>query len=174
MIKNRKNESHTFGEFNRLFQDPKMLITLTGFASKKFKIAEASTERMMSSYFIYHGMNRLETCAMILREFVNPSKKIGKKRIRVAGNMPLIHMVIGISQELGMDEFKDLFPLRLHAVMESSSWYLKDGGICIIDEDGNGDSFTQKEFADVIEEFDSNLAEIIEEWVRRNSKREMP
>ena len=42
-MKNRMDETQTFGEFSGIFQDPKKLITLTGFVSKKFKVHDAST-----------------------------------------------------------------------------------------------------------------------------------
>ncbi len=172
IIKNRKEETQTFDDFNNVFQDPKKLITMTGFVLKKFNIDEISTSRMMSKFFIFHGLNRLETCACVLREFVNPSKKIGKKRIKVTQNTPLRQLVLGVSQELGMAEFEVLFPLQLHAIAQSGTWYFKNDGISFIDEDGNGNSITQKDFTELIGKFDSNFSEIIEEWKRRNAKQE--
>ena len=81
-------------------------------------------------------------------------------------------MVLGISQELGMAEFEALFPLRLYAIAKNGSWYFKNDGLSFIDADGNGDSLTQKDFAQLIGEFDSNFSEMIEEWGRRNAKQE--
>lgn len=81
-------------------------------------------------------------------------------------------MVTGIAQELGMAEFEDLFPLHLYHIIENGSWYFKNDRFCFIDEHGNGDSFTQKGFADLIDEFDSNFTEIIDEWSRRNTGQE--
>ena len=48
--------------------------------------------------------------------------------------------------------------------------YFKNNGFCFIDENGNGISFTQEDFVDLMYEFDSNFIEIIDEWTRRNAK----
>ena len=170
IMKNRKEESQTFREFDDLFQDPKKLTTLTGFVSKKFKIQDASTTRLMSNYFVFHGLNYLETSTTILREFINPSKKIGKKKFKVTQNTTLRQLVVGLSQELGMAEFEEIFPNHFHAILGGSAWYFKNNGFCFIDEKGNGISFTQEDFVDLIKEFDSNFVEIIGEWMRRNAK----
>jgi hypothetical protein len=172
-MKNRKVEAKTFGEFDDVFQDPKKLITLTGFVSKKFKIHDVSTTRLMSNYFIFYGLNLLDASTEILRLFINPSKKIGKKKIKVTQNTTLHQVVLGLSQELGMAEFEELFPLQLRSVLENSLWNFKNDGFCFIDEHGNGVSFTQKDFVDLINEFDSNFTELMDEWARRNSKQEL-
>ena len=169
-MKNRMDETQTFGEFSGIFQDPKKLITLTGFVSKKFKVHDASTARLISNYFIFHGLNLLETSTDILRLFINPSKKIGKKKIKATQNTTLYQLVLAISQELGMAEFEELFPLHLRSVLGKSSWYFKNDGFCFIDEHGDGVSVTQKDFIDLINEFDSNFVAIMNEWTRRNSK----
>ena len=78
IIKNRKDESKTFQDFNNIFQDPKKLTTLTGFVSKKFKIRDVSTMRLMSNYFIFYGLNFLETSTFFLKVFIIPTKNIGK------------------------------------------------------------------------------------------------
>ena len=75
IVKNRVNETKTFQDFNNLFQDPKKLVRFTGFVSKKFKISDVSTMRLMSNYFIFHGLNCLKTSTLILKEFINPTKK---------------------------------------------------------------------------------------------------
>ena len=173
IMKNRKNESNTFSEFDVLFQDPKKLITLTGFISKKFKITDVSTSRLMSSYFVFYGINLVETSAGILRLIINPSKKIGKKKIKVTQNTTLHQLVLGLSQELGMDNFIELFPLRIRSILENVPWYFKNDGFSFIDECGNGISLTQKDFTDLIAEFDSNFTEILDEWKRRNSQQNM-
>jgi len=170
IIKNRREESLTFREFDDVFQDPKKLTTLTGFVSKKFKIHDMSTLRLMSSYFVFHGLNYLDTSARILREFVNPSKKIGKKKIKVTQNTTLHQLVVGLSQELGMAEFEELFPKHFYGILSGSAWYFKNNGFSFIDENGDGVSFTQESFVDLIREFDSNFVEIIDEWMRRNAK----
>jgi ribosomal protein S18 len=171
MMKNRREESQTFCEFDDLFQDPKKLTTLTGFVSKKFNIQDASTTRLMSSYFIFHGLNYLETSTRVLKEFVNPSKKIGKKKIKATQNTTLHQLVVSLSQELGMAEFEDLFPKHFYGILGGSAWYFKNNGFSFIDEHGNGVSFTQESFVDLIKEFDSNFVEIIDEWMRRNAKK---
>ncbi len=169
-MKNRKEESQTFREFDDIFQDPKKLTTLTGFISKKFKIQDSSTMRLMSNYFVFHGLNYLDTSTNILREFINPSKKIGKKKIKVTENTTLGQLVVGLSQELGMAEFEEIFPKPFYGIMTGSAWYFKNNGLCFIDEKGNGVSFTQEDFVDLIKEFDSDFVEIIDEWIRRNAK----
>ena len=171
IIKNRREESQTFREFDDVFQDPKKLATLTGFVSKKFKIQDMSTMRLMSNYFVFHGLNYLDTSANILREFVNSTKKIGKKKIKVTQNTTLHQLVVGLSQELGMVEFEELFPKHFYGILSSSAWYFKSNGFSFIDENGNGVSFTQESFVDLIKEFDSNFVEIIDEWMRRNAKK---
>ena len=170
IVKNRKDETKTFQDFNNVFQDPKKLTTLTGFVSKKFKIHDVSTIGLMSNYFIFHGLNYLETSTLILKEFINPTKKIGKKKIKVTKNTTLHQLVLSLAQELGMAEFEELFPKHFHHVLGNSSWYFKNNGFCFIDENGNGVSFTQENFADLINEFDSDFTEIIDEWARRNAK----
>ena len=169
-MKNRREESQTFREFDDLFQDLKKLTTLTGFVSKKFKIQDASTTRLMSSYFIFHGLNYLETSTRILKEFINPSKKIGKKKFKVTQNTTLRQLVVGLSQELGMAEFEDIFPNDFYVILGGSAWYFKNNGFCFINEKGDGVSFTQEDFVGLIKEFDSNFVEIIDEWTRRNAK----
>ena len=67
IIKNCKDETRTFVEFNEVFQDPKKLTTMTGFISKKFKISDESTTRLMSNYFVFFGLNYLETRIAVLR-----------------------------------------------------------------------------------------------------------
>jgi len=170
IIKNRKEEIKTFQEFNDIFQDQKKLITLTGFVSKKFKIHDMSTRRLMSNYLIFFGLNYLETSTIILKEFINPSKKIGKKKTKVSENTTLYQLVISLAQELGMAEFEKLFPKKIHTVLNNSMWYFKNNGFCFIDENGDGVSFTQTDFMDLINEFDSNFVEIIDEWIRQNTK----
>ena len=170
IIKNRKDESKTFQDFNNIFQDPKKLTTLTGFVSKKFKIRDVSTMRLMSNYFIFHGLNYLETSTSILKEFINPTKKIGKKKIKVRKDTTLHQLVLSLAQELGMAEFEELFPKYFHHIFGNSAWYFKNNGFCFIDENGNGLSFTQKDFVELMFEFDSNFTEIIDEWASRNAK----
>ena len=170
IIKNRKDESKTFQDFNNIFQDPKKLTTLTGFVSKKFEIRDVSTMRLMSNYFIFHGLNYLETSTSILKEFINPTKKIGKKKIKVTKNTTLHQLVLSLAQELGMAEFEELFPKYFHHILSNSAWYFKNNGFCFIDESGNGVSFTQENFIELMFEFDSNFTEIIDEWVSRNTK----
>ena len=170
IIKNRKDESKTFQDFNNIFQDPKKLTTLTGFVSKKFEIHDVSTMRLMSNYFIFHGLNYLETSTSILKEFINPTKKIGKKKIKVTKNTTLYQLVLGLAQELGMTEFEELFPKNFRQILNNSAWYFKNNGFCFIDENGNGVSFTQEDFVELMFEFDSNFTEIIVEWTRRNTK----
>ena len=172
-MKNRKGEAQVFSEFDGIFQDPKKLITLTGFVSKKFKIHDTSTTRLLSSYFVFYGVNLVETSTDILKTFINPSKKIGKKKIRVTQSTTLHQLVLGLSQEIGMADFVELFPLRIRGVLENYSWYFKNDGFSFIDECGNGISFTQKDFTDVITEFNSNFTEILDEWKRRNSKQDV-
>jgi len=170
IIKNRKDGSKTFQDFNNIFQDPKKLTTLTGFVSKKFEISDVSTMRLMSNYFIFHGLNYLETSTSILKEFINPTKKIGKKKIKVTKNITLHQLVLSLAQELGMAEFEELFPKYFHHILGNSAWYFKNNGFCFIDENGNGVSFTQEDFVELMFEFDSNFTEIIDEWIRRNTK----
>lgn len=170
IIKNRKDESKTFQDFNNIFQDPKKLTTLTGFVSKKFKIRDVSTMRLMSDYFIFHGLNYLETSTSILKEFINPTKKIGKKKIKVTKNITLHQLVLSLAQELGMAEFEELFPKYFHHILGNSAWYFKNNGFCFIDKNGNGVSFTQEDFVELMFEFDLNFTEIIDEWIRRNTK----
>lgn len=167
IVKNRKEETETFKEFNDIFQDPKKLITLTGFISKKFNIKDISTMRLMSNYFIFHGLNYLETTKAILRELINPTKKIGKKKIKVTEKTTLNQLVVSLAQELGMAEFEELFPTHLRNVLGHSAWYFKNNGLCWIDENGNGVSFSQKQFIDLLNEFDSNFVAILDEWIRR-------
>ena len=81
-------------------------------------------------------------------------------------------LVIGIAHELGMVEFEELFPLHLHDILEHNLWYFKNDGFCFIDKNGNGVSFAQKDFVDLINEFESNFNEMMDEWSRRNSKHE--
>ena len=169
IIKNRKDETKMFQDFNDLFQDPKKLLTLTGFVSKKFKIQDVSTVRFMSNYFIFHGLNYLQTSTLILKEFINPAKKIGKKKIKVTENTTLHQLVLSLAQELGMTEFEELFPKYFYHILHNSPWYFKNNGFCFIDENGDGVSFTQKDFVDLMYEFDSNFTEIMDEWVRRNN-----
>ena len=88
----------------------------------------------------------------------------------MAKNTTLHQLVLSLAQELGMAEFEELFPKYFHQVLGNSSWYFKNNGFCFIDENGNGVSFTQENFADLINEFDSNFTEIIDEWTRRNAK----
>lgn len=170
IIKNCKDESKTFQDFNDIFQDPKKLTTLTGFVSKKFKIRDVSTMRLMSNYFIFHGLNYLQTSTSILKEFINSTKKIGKKKIKVTKNTTLHQLVLSLVQELGMAEFEELFPKYFHHILGNSAWYFKNNGFCFIDENRNGVSFTQKDFVDLMFEFDSNFTEIIDEWTSRNAK----
>jgi len=170
IVKNRKDETKTFQDFNDIFQDPKKLTTLTGFVSKKFKIRDVSTTRLMSNYFIFYGLNHLETSTFILKEFINPTKKIGKKKIKVTKNTTLYQLVISLAQELGMAEFEELFPKYFYTILGNSTWYFKNNGFCFIDENGNGVSFTQEDFVELMFEFDSNFTEITDEWARRNAK----
>ena len=170
IVKNRTDETKTFQDFNNIFQDPKKLTTLTGFVSKKFKIQDVSTMRLMSNYFIFHGLNYLETSTFILREFINPTKKIGKKNIKVKENTTLHQLVLCLAQELGMADFEELFPKQFHYILGNSAWYFKNNGFCFIDENENGVSFTQEDFVNIMYEFDLNFTEIIDEWARRNAK----
>ena len=173
IVKNRVDENKTFQDFNNLFQDPKKLMTLTGFVLKKFKISDVSTMRLMSNYFIFHGLNCLETSTLILKEFINPTKKIGKKKIKVTENTSLHHLVSGLSQELGMSEFEQLFPKHFNYILNNSNWYFKNDGFCFINENGDGVSFTQEGFVSLMSEFDSNFTEIINEWKRRKDRQEV-
>lgn len=170
VIKNRKDETKTFQDFNDVFQDAKKLLTLTGFVSKKFKIQDVSTMRLMSNYFIFYGLDYLKTSTLILKEFINPTRKIGKKKIKVTENTTLQQLVLSLAQELGMAEFEELFPKHFHHILDNSAWYFKNNGFCFIDENGNGISFTQEYFVDLMNEFDSGFTEIIDEWTRRNAK----
>ena len=170
MVKNRKEETQTFKDFNEIFQDPKKIMTLTGFISKKFNVVDTSTMRLMSNYFIFHGLNYLEVTKAILKEFINPAKKIGKKKIKVAENTTLNTLVISIAQELGMNEFEELFPIHLRNILGHSSWYFKNNGLVWIDKKGDGVSLSQNEFASMLDEYDSNFVEILDEWIRRKSK----
>jgi hypothetical protein len=170
IVKNRKEETQTFKDFNEIFQDPKKLITLTGFISKKFNVTDTSTMRLMSNYFIFHGLNYLEDTGTILKEFINPTKKIGKKKIRVTENTTLNTLVISLAQELGMKEFEELFPTKLCNVLGHPTWYFKNNGLCWIDEKGNGVSLPQNEFVSMLNEFDSNFVAILDEWIRRKNK----
>ncbi len=171
IINNCKEETKTFQEFNNIFQDPKKMITLSSFISKKFKIDEMSTGRLMSNYFIFHGLNYLENTKTILKEYVDPTKRIGKKRIKITESMTLNQLVTSLAQELGMAEFEDLFPTHLRNVLDYSARYFKNERLTWIDNKGNGVSIPQNEFVDLLNEFDSNFVEIINEWTRRKNKR---
>ena len=173
IIKNRMDETKTFQDFNYLFQDPKKLVTLTGFISKKFKIPAVSTVRLMSNYFIFHGLNYLETSTLILKEFINPAKKIGKKNIKVTESTTLRQLVLSLAQELGMSEFEELFPKQFHYILNNSKWYFTNNGFCFINENGDGISFMQEDFTVLMIEFDSNFTAIIDEWKRRNDRQEI-
>jgi len=170
MVKNREEETQTFKDFNDIFQDPKKLITLTGFISKKFNVVDTSTMRLISNYFIFHGLNYMESTKAILREFINPTKKIGKKKIKVTENTTLNTLVISLAQELGMKEFEELFPIHLRNILGHSAWYFKNNGFCWIDEKGNGVSLTQNEFVSMLNEYDANFDAILDEWIRRKNK----
>jgi hypothetical protein len=171
IISNRKEETETFQEFNGIFQDPKKMITLSGFISKKFNVGEISTSRLISNYFIFHGLNYLENTKTILKEYVDPTKRIGKKRVRVTEGMTLNQLVTSLAQELGMAEFEELFPPHLRDVSGYSARYFKNGRLTWIDSKGNGVSVSQNEFVDLLNEFDSNFVEIVNEWTRRKNKK---
>ena len=170
IVKNRKEETQTFKDFNEIFQDPKKLITLTGFISKKFNVIDTSTMRLMSNYFIVHGLNYLEATKAILKEFINSTKKIGKKKIKVAENTTLNTLVISLAQELGMNEFEELFLIHLRNILGHSAWYFKNNGLVWIDENGNGVSLSQNEFVSMLCEYDSNFLAILDEWICRKNK----
>jgi hypothetical protein len=170
IINNRKEETKTFQEFNDIFQDPKKMVTLSSFVSKKFKIDEISTSRLMSNYFIFHGLNYLENTTIILKEYIDPTKRIGKKRMRITESMTLNQLVTSLAQELGMAEFEELFPAHLRNVLGYSARYFKNEQLTWIDNKGNGVSISQNEFIDLVNEFDSNFVDIINEWTRRKNR----
>jgi len=169
-IRNRKEETKTFQDFYGIFEDPKKLVTLTGFISKKFNIQDVSTLRLMSNYFIFHGLNYLEATKTIFREFINPTKKIGKQKRKVDEKTTLKQLVISLAQELGMKEFEELFPTPLRNILGHSSWYFHNNELVWIDEKGNGVSLTLEDFKELLEEFDLNFCAIIDEFIRRKKK----
>ena len=117
-------------------------MTLSGFILKKFNIDEISTNRLMSNYFIFHGLNYLENTKTILKEYIDPTKRIGKKRIKITENTTLNQLVTSLAQELGMAEFEELFPTHLRNVLDYSVRYFKNNRLTWIDNKGNGISIS--------------------------------
>ncbi len=170
IISNLNADTKIFQDFNNIFQEPKKMITLSGFISKKFNIEDTSTSRLVSNYFIFHGLNYLENVKIILKEYINPTKKIGKQKKKTTENTTLNQLVISLAQELGMVEFEELFSTRLRDVLDQSSWYFKNNNLNWIDDKGNGVSIAQNEFVNLLNEFDSNVVAIMDEWLRRKNK----
>jgi hypothetical protein len=84
--------------------------------------------------------------------------------------MTLNQLVTSLAQELGMAEFEKLFPTHLRNVLGYSARYFKNERLTWIDNKGNGVSISQNEFIDLLNEFDSNFVEIVNEWTRRKNK----
>lgn len=170
ILRNRKEETDTFRDFNDIFQDPKKLITLEQFIFKKFGIENVSTIRLMSNYFIFHALNYLEAIKMILKEYIDPTKKIGERGKRITEDTTLNQLVISLAQETHLPDFEKLFPKHFRNILGHSALYFKNNEFCYFDENKNEISLTQEEFVDLMNETDVNFLAITDEWARRKSK----
>jgi len=172
IIKERQAEAQTFQDFWDIFQTPKKLITLEQFILKKFGIEDVSTIRLMSNFFIFHALNWLETNKMILKEFIDPTKKIGERGKRITEDTTLNQLVISLAQEVKLPDFEKLFPKHFRNILGHSAWYFENNKFCYFDENKNEISLTQEEFVDLMNETDVNFLAITDEWVRRKSKQD--
>jgi hypothetical protein len=178
ILKNTSQTSVTVRSIEQFFSNPSSMKLFTGFNQQKFKISEIDSRRLLSNFILFHGLNYIEAHKLYLIEIINPNKKIGQlpnpgkkdTRKKVTSQLTLGQLISLLSEELNQNDFGDLYPKEFRNTLGHSTWWWKNGKLTYIDKNNVEKTLTYKQFQDLINEFDSNMTELNNEYIRRRPK----